>query len=132
VRLWSIHPKYLDAKGLVALWRESLLAKKVLEGNTRGYKHHPQLDRFKAQTNPVAYINSYLVGVFDESCRRDYCFDRSKIGRGRARGKIGVSKAELAAEFEHLKGKLKHRDERAYEAAMKVDAPDPHPLFRAA
>ncbi|MDI3502728.1 MAG: hypothetical protein PWR13_285 [Archaeoglobi archaeon] len=28
MRLWSIHSKYLDAKGLVAVWREGLLAKK--------------------------------------------------------------------------------------------------------
>ncbi|WP_368086417.1 pyrimidine dimer DNA glycosylase/endonuclease V [Nitrosomonas sp. Nm34] len=26
MRLWSIHPKYLDAKGLLALWREGLQA----------------------------------------------------------------------------------------------------------
>jgi len=38
MRLWTIHPKYLDAKGLVALWRETLLAKHVLEGKTPGYK----------------------------------------------------------------------------------------------
>jgi hypothetical protein len=132
MRLWGIHPKYLDAKGLVALWRESLLAKKVLEGKTRGYQHHPQLDRFKAQTNPVAYINSYLVGVLEESCRRGYCFDKTKIGRVRTRGKIKVTKAELAAEFEHLKGKLKRRDKKAYSAAIKIKVPEPHPLFRTA
>ena len=47
MRLWSVHPKYLDSKGLVALWREALLAKQVLEGGTKGYRNHPQLDRFK-------------------------------------------------------------------------------------
>ena len=26
MRLWTLHPKYLDAAGLVALWREALLA----------------------------------------------------------------------------------------------------------
>jgi len=25
MRLWTLHPKYLDARGLVALWREGLL-----------------------------------------------------------------------------------------------------------
>jgi hypothetical protein len=29
-RIWSLHPKYLDARGLVALWREGLLAQAVL------------------------------------------------------------------------------------------------------
>jgi hypothetical protein len=36
MRLWTLHPKYLDARGLVALWREALLAQKVLRGATRG------------------------------------------------------------------------------------------------
>jgi hypothetical protein len=43
MRLWSLHPQYLDPQGLVALWREALLAQAVLRGKTRGYKHHPQL-----------------------------------------------------------------------------------------
>lgn len=30
MRLWSIHPCYLDSKGLIALWRESLLAQACL------------------------------------------------------------------------------------------------------
>lgn len=33
MRLWSLHPSYLDAVGLVALWREGLLARKVLQGH---------------------------------------------------------------------------------------------------
>lgn len=37
MRIWSLHPSYLDAKGLVALWRETLLAQKVLLGATVGY-----------------------------------------------------------------------------------------------
>ena len=43
MRLWSIHPRYLDSMGLVALWREALLAQAVLRGETKGYKFHPQL-----------------------------------------------------------------------------------------
>lgn len=31
-----MHPRYLDAKGLVALWREALLVQAVLRGETRG------------------------------------------------------------------------------------------------
>ena len=37
MRLWSLHPRCLDAKGLVALWREGLLAQEVLRGKTRDY-----------------------------------------------------------------------------------------------
>ncbi|MEN6399799.1 MAG: pyrimidine dimer DNA glycosylase/endonuclease V, partial [Rectinema sp.] len=29
MRLWTLHPQYLDQKGLTAAWREGLLAKKV-------------------------------------------------------------------------------------------------------
>src|SRR5215469_13636323 len=72
MRLWTIHPKHLDAKGLVALWREALLAQKVLQGRTRGYRHHPQLFRFQATRNPAATIASYLAVVHEESVRRGY------------------------------------------------------------
>ena len=41
MRLWTLHPQYLDPRGLVALWREALLAQKVLLGRTRGYRAHP-------------------------------------------------------------------------------------------
>jgi hypothetical protein len=79
MRLWSLHPKYLDAKGIVALWREALLAKNVLEGKTKGYKHHPQLDRFKSYKEPLRAINAFLTCVFLESQTRGYLFDKSKI-----------------------------------------------------
>ena len=39
MRLWSLRPKYLDSQGLVALWREGLLAQAVLRGKTRGYRN---------------------------------------------------------------------------------------------
>jgi hypothetical protein len=87
MRLWTLHPKYLDARGLVALWREALLAQKVLRGATRGYKHHPQLLRFAGQTNPPAALAAYLKAVHDEAMERDYKFDARKIGRLKFSGK---------------------------------------------
>ena len=81
MRLWTLHPKYLDARGLVALWREALLAQKVLRGATRGYKHHPQLLRFAGQKNPPEALAAYLKAVHDEAVERDYKFDARKIGR---------------------------------------------------
>ena len=78
MRLWSLHPKYLDSKGLVALWREGLLARAVLKGETKGYKNHPQLIRFKNHENPLAAINTYLLNVYRESERRFYNFNRKK------------------------------------------------------
>jgi hypothetical protein len=37
MRLWTLHPRYLDSQGLVALWREGLLAQAVLRNRTRGF-----------------------------------------------------------------------------------------------
>ena len=79
MRLWSLHPSYLDAVGLVALWREGLLARKVLQGQTKGYIHHPQLFRFRETGNPIHVLDFYLKTVHDESIRRGYNFDLSKI-----------------------------------------------------
>ena len=41
MRLWSLHPAHLDRQGLIACWREALLAQKVLAGLTTGYRSHP-------------------------------------------------------------------------------------------
>ena len=79
MRIWSVHPKYLDSKGLVALWRETLLAKHVLEGKTKGYKNHPQLHRFKASEKPIECINLYLSIVFEEAENRGFHFDKNKF-----------------------------------------------------
>ena len=79
MRIWSLHPKYLDTKGLVALWRETLLAKHVLEGKTKGYKKHPQLNRFKCAAVPLDCINQYLSVVYEEALRRGFNFTKNKL-----------------------------------------------------
>jgi len=79
MRLWSIHPKYLDTKGLVAVWREALLAKNVLKNKTKSYKNHPQLKRFK--NKPITIINSYLKTIYDEAKNRNYNFNKNKVGK---------------------------------------------------
>jgi Pyrimidine dimer DNA glycosylase len=83
LRLWSLHPKYLDGPGLVALWREALLAQAVLRGGTRGYGHHPQLARFREVASPCGGIARYLRGVHAESLTRGYAFAAGKISRAR-------------------------------------------------
>ena len=110
MRIWSVHPKYLDAKGLVALWRETLLAKNVLEGKTKGYKNHPQLIRFKAVEKPLEAINQYLAEVWDEATRRGYNFDRNKIDFDFQKIKIDVTTGQMQYEFNHLLKKLEQRD----------------------
>jgi hypothetical protein len=129
VRIWSLHPGLLDAKGLVALWRETLLAQKVLAGNTKGYRNHPQLDRFKRQSDPLAAIGAYLCEVQHEATRRGYNFDASKIIRNADAPHIEVTDGQLAYELAHLKAKLKVRDAAAYERIAAVETPRAHPLF---
>jgi hypothetical protein len=129
MRLWSLHPGQLDAKGLVALWREALLAQKVLRGETQGYKHHPQLQRFSKHRNPLGAIAAYLQAVQSEAARRGYRFDQSKITATATRSKIAVSAGQLAYEYAHLLAKLKLRDPAAYRQLRKVAELRVNPLF---
>jgi hypothetical protein len=130
MRLWTLHPQYLDARGLVALWREALLAQKVLSGATRGYRHHPQLARFRASPDPPAALASYLVGVVEEAQRRGYSFDAGKIPPARLGGVIDATRGQLLYEWRHLKRKLRQRDPLRYKGCRSVQVPSPHPLFR--
>ena len=122
MRLWTISFKYLDAKGLVALWREALLAKNVLAGLTKGYKNHPQLDRFYAHENAQAAINAYLAEVYAQAFARGYKFDAAKVGEFDWRNltKIAVSRGQIEYEFAFLQEKLKSRDIKAYERNLSV------------
>lgn len=134
MRLWSIHPKYLDSSGLVALWREALLAQAVLRGETRGYKNHPQLQRFLDSPIPRAAIANYLTFIFEEACRRNYCFDKSKIRyptlREQRRFKsIAVTRRQVIFELSHLRKKLWQRNRGIYRKLARLAVPDVHPTF---
>lgn len=129
MRIWSLHPRHLDAKGLVALWREALLAQKVLRGETRGYRNHPQLARFKAHPDPLAAIAAYLHEVQREAEWRGYRFDAGKIGPFSKVQSIRVHDGQVAYEWVHLRAKLKVRDAAAYIRSGAVE-PSIHPLFR--
>jgi hypothetical protein len=130
MRLWTVHPRYLDAKGLVAAWREALLAQKVLAGATRGYRHHPQLARFQAQADPLAAIAAFLSGIAAEAESRSYQFDVAKISRRRFTGQIPETNGQLLYEWGHLKAKLRARAPQLGRAFRSVAIPEPHPLFR--
>jgi hypothetical protein len=130
MRLWTIHPKYLDPKGLVALWREALLARAVLRGETAGYRHHPQLDRFRAHATPRTAINAYLAVVLEESQSRGYSFNASKVGPVRGRIELPATTGQIDHEWRHLLGKLELRSPGLFERARAIRKPQPHPLFR--
>jgi hypothetical protein len=129
MRLWSLHPSLLDQKGLVALWREALLAQKVLQGQTRGYRSHPQVDRFRQSRTPLTTISAYLWAVHDEASRRGYSFDAAKIARGRHPRTLIVTQGQLDFELGHLKAKLRQRDPRRYRELRRLREIIPHPLF---
>jgi hypothetical protein len=130
MRLWTLHPRYLDSKGLVAAWREALLAQKVLAGETRGYRSHPQLIRFQAQRDPMGAIATFLSGLAAEADRRGYHFDTTKIAKRRVTGRIPETRGQLMFEWKHLSSKLRTRAPTLARSMKVITAPDPHPLFR--
>jgi hypothetical protein len=129
MRLWSLHPSRLDRAGLVALWREGLLAQKVLLGQTNGYRFHPQLKRFRASKNPVAAISAYLWAVVDEASARGYHFDASKIAIRKRAVSIPVTQGQMEFEREHLSRKLRVRDQARFRT-LNTTILLPHPMLR--
>ena len=131
MRLWTVHPRYLDATGLVALWREALLAQAVLRGRTRGYTRHPQLQRFRDAADPVACVAGYLRVVAGEATSRGYAFDSSRIIPSSDPVRpIFETKGQLLYEWAHLARKLRGRSPAWYRDHVAGAQPAPHPLFR--
>jgi hypothetical protein len=131
MRVWSIHPQYLDSRGLVALWRETLLAQAVLRGETKGYRNHPQLDRFKNHSDPQGLIALYLQSVCDEATNRGYKFDRSKIHPVEGIYTLPVTQGQIEYEWQHLMEKLRVRQPDVHQKWLNVTSPALHPLFTA-
>jgi hypothetical protein len=129
MRLWTIHPKYLDAQGLVALWREALLARAVLRGQTRGYRNHPQLDRFRGHNTPRSAISAYLAAIHSEATARGYAFDKRKIGPLRSVHPISATNEQISYEWKHLLNKLSVRNPVLRSQWRTVRMPLCHPLF---
>ncbi|MCE5311551.1 MAG: pyrimidine dimer DNA glycosylase/endonuclease V [Nitrospiraceae bacterium] len=130
MRLWTIHPKYLDRQGLTALWREALLARAVLLGETKGYRSHPQLERFRECSAPLIAINSYLSAICAEASERGYSFNKDKLCPHTEKVVIRATSGQLFYEWQHLLAKLKSRSPEQYEKCLTVTAPESHPLFK--
>ncbi|WP_422117457.1 pyrimidine dimer DNA glycosylase/endonuclease V [Brachybacterium sp. UNK5269] len=136
MRLWSVHPRHLDRQGLTGCWREALLAQAVLAGRTKGYRSHPQLERFRAQQDPLAAVGAYLEALADEATARGYRFDRSRIERPPSAPGAGpvplipVTEGQLDLEREHLRAKLALRSPHWRAAGGEAAAAESHPLFR--
>ncbi|MDD4592579.1 MAG: pyrimidine dimer DNA glycosylase/endonuclease V [Parabacteroides sp.] len=129
MRLWSLHPQYLDSAGLNASWREGLLAKNVLLGNTKGYTNHPQLIRFKNSPDPNLYIDAFLTEIYKEAARRNFSYSKDKIRLIENISPITVTKGQLVYELEHLKRKLQKRSPELLEKLPTLVDLKIHPLF---
>ncbi len=133
MRLWSLHPRYLDRQGLTGGWREALLAQAVLAGRTRGYRSHPQLVRFRAHPEPGAAVGVFLTVLAAEAAERGYSFDRSRIDLpadpSAGVALIPVTAGQLEYERRHLLAKLAERTPERCAALEAAGDPEPHPLF---
>lgn len=130
MRLWSIHPKYLDSKWLLACWREWLLAKKVLEWKTKWYKNHAQLSRFKESKDKITSINAFLYQIYKEAKNRGYNFSLDKIKKIEDKEIINVTSKQIGYEFKHLLNKLKTRDIKKYEEIKNTHNIEINPFFK--
>ena len=130
MRLWTIHPRYLDPQGLTAAWREALLAQKVLCDTTRGYRFHPQLVRFRSHAQPLQAIAVFLVGLAEEAGRRGYQFDAKKILEQGPVEQIEETEGQLLYEWAHLREKLHRRAPDLHRQFHTIIIPQSHPLFR--
>lgn len=129
MRLWSLHPSYLDTTGLTACWREGLLARHVLLGLTKGYTHHPQLIRFKQLPNPMVGIDTYLYYILQESKRRNYNYNKQKIKYHDTSLTMEITNQQLEYEYEHLKKKLETRNPTYYQQLLCIEVIQANPLF---
>ena len=116
--------------GTVRAEREALLARAVLRGATRGYRSHPQLQRFRECPAPLSAINAYLATVHAEAVARGYGFDRSKLARAVQELQLGATRRQLMYEWDWLLRKLARRNPALYRRHRALQVPDPHPLFR--
>jgi len=133
MRIWSIHPSYLDWKGLGALWRETLLAQVVLLGKTKGWRNHPQLDRFKYHPTPVKAVGFFLLKVHEEATRRNYNYNFSKILEPTEKIELAnITDGQLRYELDILMERLQKRTPKKHQENLQIeeDIPRPHPLFR--
>lgn len=129
VRIWSLHPHHLDRVGLVACWRETLLAQAVLAGRTKGYLNHPQLERFRNTSDPLATVASYLAGLAAQADLRGYRFDRSRIiADADPQRRLSVTSGQVDLEWQHLGAKLAVRSPQDH-ARWVAASPTAHPLF---
>lgn len=130
MRLWSIHPKYLDKHALIALWREGLLAQKALSGKGLVDEANVQLVRFKKSANPVRAIGSYLSFVASEGAKQGCKLNHERILQPNFEAKFMTTDvAQMELEVEQLKARMKTRNKDKFKLLTDVHKFEANPVF---
>lgn len=116
MRLWSLHPQYLDRKGLGGVWLEGFVGLKALSKERLGYSNHPQLERFKTHINPVGALAEYLEHIASEAIsKRGYNYNLGLLDPYLQHYELGydktipVTQGQVHYEIEWLLDKLQNR-----------------------
>ncbi|OQB09054.1 MAG: hypothetical protein BWY21_00959 [Parcubacteria group bacterium ADurb.Bin216] len=120
MRLWSIHPVYLDDIGLSRCYYEGIGGLKTMLGMQR----HPQLNRFKQSKDPVNNLKYYLIHVYTESVFREKDYKHFELLedlclKSYKPDYIPVSNKQLEFEIRWLVGKMS--TERCYNSHQKIE-----------
>lgn len=123
MRIWSIHPAYLDSKRLGAQWREGLLCRYVMNGLTKGYKNHPQFLRFRDKVKSD-FLDTYLYYIWLESKSRGFNYNINLLNDINENNNycFPVTLSQVQYEIKHL----------YYKLCIKRDVPSDikiHPCF---
>lgn len=128
--LWSVHPRYLDNKGLISAWNRGLQLQKQLSTEPARNTGNSQLIMFSRQEKPLHAIGSYLSFIASEGCRRGYKFTHEKILYPNFDEELlPIDSEQLRSENQMLQNRLKTRDKNRYQQLSSQSWPETHPLF---
>jgi hypothetical protein len=130
MRIWSIHPKYLDSKELLNLWNETIQAKNEFLTKFSGHFSNKQLERFLDLKNPLEAINSYMSSIYREAVKRDFSVDDSFMDWDFDDSiQIPVTAGQISHEISKLKSRLRERDEKKLQKLNGRTFLELHPIF---
>lgn len=139
MRLWSLHPSYLDKQALQVCWADALQAleyykqeRAYMKGITNDLSpyFYPCLDRFRMTGSPIAHITNYLHGLCDESERRNTPFGRAKLPEFTPGLRLKVTDGQIAREEKLLLLQLNRRKQtQLWMDLFVAEYVQPHPLF---
>jgi hypothetical protein len=100
-------------------------------GDTRGWRNHPQLDRFKDHSETMDAIGFYPLKIREEASFRGHSYDGSKIRRPINRVALtSITTGQLLYEFSLLLERTRLRMPAWHEKLREVyDLPKAYPLF---